>query len=973
MVAVLRWFVRVGLTVSMTHSQHRWSGAALSRRSGVVWGKSKRDSDDWLPLWRHLADSAQVAELLWDRWVPDRVRTLIADVAGDMDSGRRLVSWLAGVHDIGKATPSFTNQAPQLAERGDIHGLVWTSNRELYPRAAKHATTGQLILNAWLADRHAWRKRQYQQFSCVVGGHHGAPPDSAMIQEVENWSVSHPMGWSYDGDETPWRRTQWELLDWAAESSGIADDLRRWATTTVPKATQVLLTAIVIIADWIASNEDYFPYLSIEHDPSNEDRIAVGWRKAALPPRWRAAAVPKDPSELFRARFNPEHRPHPVQVAAVSIAVSLTEPALIIVEAPMGEGKTEAALAIAEIVAERGGDGGVLLALPTRATSDAVLTRAEEWVAKLAEQADTPLDLMLGHAKNRHNKDFRRLLGAGYSCIDTDWGVEKPGAHRTTPRVAAHRWMAGRKKTLLSQFAVVTIDQLLFAALKMKHVALRHLGLAGKVVVIDEAHAYDVYMSQYLEMAIEWIAHYGCTVVVLSATLPSDTRDRLVRAYRDKLSAQDEGALADVGYPTIVTASRNGEIVVRDADPASDRSVDVDIEFLADDDQVLADKLNVALRDGGCVLVIRNTVARAQATARMLREKIGDRVDVRLAHSRFLTFDRSSNDTWLRDTFGRTRAIVTPPTIVVATQVAEQSLDIDFDLLVTDLAPTDLMLQRLGRTHRHDRRATGDRPMALRRPRCLVTGAMWDQSPIAPNRGSTRVYDEYLLLRSAAVLFDHCRERGNIVRLPADISPLVQRTYGDADVGPADWQPHLARTKTRFQAIQERKAQDAREFRIDGPVGRTLIGFLSSGVGDADERPSGYAQVRDGGDSVEVIVVVERDESWFVPDWIEDGLAGAEIPREADPGHELGRVVSQCTIVLPFWLNAEQVVEELDQRYFPVAWQENHWLAGELVMPLEADDMAITLAGHRVTYSPQDGLTVAKLDQANRARKAPQK
>src|SRR5690606_38235452 len=188
-------------------------------------------------------------------------------------------------------------------------------------------------------------------------------------------------------------------------------------------------------------------------------------------------------------------------------------------------------------------------------------------------------------------------------------------------------------------------------------------------------------------------------------------------------------------YPAIVSAGVDGPAVVTACDADASRSTTVTVEKLdeTDDDApcaALIDELSVSLRDGGCALVIRNTVSRATQTASALTDHFGDSVAVKLVHSRFIADDRQRNDDWLRDTFGATRPSVTAPTIVVATQVAEQSLDIDFDLLVTDLAPIDLLLQRMGRIHRH-LRGVGqcERPEPLRTARCVITGADWGQRP----------------------------------------------------------------------------------------------------------------------------------------------------------------------------------------------------------------------------------------------------
>ncbi len=362
-------------------------------------------------------------------------------------------------------------------------------------------------------------------------------------------------------------------------------------------------------------------------------------------------------------------------------------------------------------------------------------------------------DVRLAHGKAALNPEYDRLR---FASLPSGIAEDAGGAD-----IGVHAWLAGPKRTLLSSFVVGTIDQLLFAALRSKHLALRHLGLAGKVVVIDEAHAYDVYMGRFLDRALEWLGAYRVPVVVLSATLPAHRRAELMAAYdhgrlgppprptwrdRGKPVVDPYAALrGDLRYPLVTVSSADrGATATSCAD--SGRGVEVRLRRLDDDLQILAELLRERLADGGCALVVRNTVARVQETAAALRAALGPDIPVSVAHSRFMAVDRAAKDRWLRDTFGPPGSSSRPRRhVVVASQVAEQSLDIDFDLLVTDLAPVDLVLQRIGRLHRHPR---GDRPARLATPTCWITGADWTREPPQPVAGSRRVYQPAMLLRS---------------------------------------------------------------------------------------------------------------------------------------------------------------------------------------------------------------------------------
>ncbi|ROT31159.1 CRISPR-associated helicase Cas3' [Micromonospora sp. HM5-17] len=937
-------------------------GPKLGDAARSVWGKTDRTGTSpvgWLPLWRHLADTADVAGQLWDHWLGRAVRHRVADElpGGDAD-GRTLAVWLAGVHDIGKATPAFAHQAHALAQRMRDHGLGY--DRDLIRadrRYAPHATAGHLVLADWLYEQD-WADPH--PFAVVVGGHHGVPPTDEGLRNVQ----MRP----YLLGDSAWRQVQQELLTWMTERSGAGERLIDWSTVSLSQPAQAILTGLVIVADWIASNEEYFPYVLAGTD---SDRLRSGWESLDLPVPWQPVAPPASVDELFGARFTlPDGAvTRPVQRTVAELAETMPLPGIMIVEAAMGEGKTEAALAAVEIMARRTGASGCYLALPTRATSDAMFGRMLSWLRRLpdARVGRGDRDVRLAHGKAALNSEYDDLRvtslpsGIAEDAGGTDIGV--------------HRWLAGPKRTLLSSFVVGTIDQLLFAALRGKHLVLRHLGLAGKVVVIDEAHAYDVYMGRFLDRTLEWLGAYGVPVIVLSATLPARRRAELMAAYDNgRLGPPPKPTWRDRGKPTVdpyaslrtdlryplvtVSAAQRGAAATGCAD--SGRHLEVTLRRLADDLPTLAELLREQVADGGCALVVRNTVARVQETAEALRAALGPETPVAVAHSRFMAIDRAAKDRWLRDTFGPPGTGSRPQRyVVVASQVAEQSLDIDFDVLVTDLAPVDLVLQRIGRLHRHPR---GDRPARLAAPVCWITGADWTTEPPQPVTGSRRVYQTASLLRSAAVLQPYL-ERGIPLRLPSDIAPLTQAAYGDTPVGPPSWQTALAEAEARQRDDIAAKEQKADGFRLAevGEPGTPLINWLTGGVGDADERVA-QGHVRDtDAESLEVLLLVRTSEGLILPPWIDGG--GVLVPTGSVPRRPLPRLIARCALPLPRAMTAAEVIDdviaELEQRVDLSAWQESPWLAGELVLDIDEDGNA-TVAGFDLHYDPAEGLRVTR-------------
>ncbi len=502
------------------------------------------------------------------------------------------------------------------------------------------------------------------------------------------------------------------------------------------------------MADWIASNTTLFPLdpLRTADDPPygpdrerTARRLQEGWALLDLPPGWSPRPL-GDIRAAFVERFGRE--PRPVQVAAVEAVLMQARPGMVVVEAPMGEGKTEAALSAAEALAARSGADGCFVALPTRATSDAMFGRVLDWMRALPGM---PVDIsvMLAHGTASLNDKYRGLLQAGR--------VRGVGERGDEPGIA-HQWLRGRKKGPLAQFVVGTVDQVLFAGLKSRHLMLRHLALAGKVVIIDEVHAYDVYMSSYLDRVLHWLGAYGTPVVLLSATLPAARRAELLAAYDSGRSVEPRPVAVEPGYPVVLASGVNPRPA-----PASGAPRAVAMEHLAeppdlDDLDALVALLRRRLSDGGCAVVIRNTVGRVQQTADRLVAEFGDD-HVTVTHSRFLACDRARLDNGLLRRFGPPGPDTERPDlhVVVASQVVEQSLDVDFDLMITDIAPIDLVLQRMGRLHRHVR----PRPAAVKQPRCVLTGVEdWTATPVRAVAGSRRVYSEHTLLRAVALLAD---------------------------------------------------------------------------------------------------------------------------------------------------------------------------------------------------------------------------
>jgi CRISPR-associated endonuclease/helicase Cas3 len=345
--------------------------------------------------------------------------------------------------------------------------------------------------------------------------------------------------------------------------------------------------------------------------------------------------------------------------------------------------------------------------------------------------------------------------------------ASETGANEEDAAQSGNQWFSDNRRTLLAPFGVGTIDQALMAVLPVKFSALRMFALGGKVVVIDEVHSYDAYTSALVDRAVKWLLELHCTVIVLSATLTAARRASLVQAAG---AAADHGSQA---YPLITKVSADsGQAVAIEIPEAAPESKNVLLETCSDDSWM--DRAARAAEAGACVLVIRNTVALAQETHRLLKEKCRDtQMDFGCIHSRFTQSDRLCNESrWMKKLGKDPSERPASGAILVGTQVLEQSVDIDADLLITDSAPTDLLLQRIGRLHRHAR----PRPSGFGKPRCLILLPEVDWEADAKALKEQLKPHRYVYPPFHLYMTERIWSKRNAIRLPSEIRSVLEES-----------------------------------------------------------------------------------------------------------------------------------------------------------------------------------------------------
>ncbi|ASO22338.1 CRISPR-associated helicase/endonuclease Cas3 [Actinoalloteichus hoggarensis] len=957
----------------------------MARWLGTLWGKSKEKAGGRTNLLiAHLLDTAAVGELIWDHFLAPSTRALLDEVAGGPGRGRRLFAWLCGIHDCGKATPSHQRLWPEGARAVRAAGLTWQES-DIARLRWRHDKAGGNILRRYLGDRSAplWERRHLAWVWPLVAGHHGRFPTEGSLRPSRK-SGGHLLG---KGEE--WQLVQRTLIDVFTRELGYTDVADVQPEVVPPKAVQLHLSGLIVMADWIASDEKHFTGLddlAVVSIAESRERAATAWTKLGLRGGWGRLSTPEP--EFFADRFRREARSS--QRLVIEAARSMARPGIMVVEAPMGEGKTKAALAAAEVLAARFGADGVFLGMPTQATSDPMFTEVRAWLAAI--DAELPAQVGLLHGRRRFTSEWRRLLATSDGAADADAGFagvdefdcddrygtvprdEEPGGHE---RHLPAEWLLGPKRGLLCPFVVGTIDQLLMAATRTKHVMLRMAGLAGKVVILDEVHAADVYMSRFLAEGLRWLGQAGVPVVLLSATLPPAQRRALVAAYLGGAASREEFGWTEAspadGYPRVTTAwlDEDGETprgattsspswradqrvaveVLAERLPArGDGSAERDrLQRMADED-VLA-LLTDRLAEGGCALVIRNTVARAQSLYALLRERGWDAEETTLLHARLTTRARAERTERSLRLLGSPAAEGALPRprrfVLIATQLAEQSFDIDADLLVTDLAPVDLLLQRVGRVHRHEGVI---RPGPVRAPAVVVTGfAPAGEGVPELLYASAAIYGRPLLLRSAAEVL---RAAGDLPAsaeddtaadgtagtgsrgwtIPAEVPELVSRVYdGEPSVCPRSWRAAEEAARQEWAADQRRRADSAIPYLLtrQGDGTKSTLEGLHQATSDAGDDQTLGAVVRDGEESVEVILVAHDGSRYRT-------LSGRALTANGDVAADLVDDVLGATVRLPPRFTA--AARELGP--LP-GWRGDPWLRGARALVLDGTGVAV--------------------------------
>ncbi len=786
-----------------------------------------KEQGSWHALFFHLIDTGLAAKALWKDHLSESFKSHMREIFNLNDNELMdLICFWVSLHDIGKAGPAFQRKSEKHKSLLENEGIQFPD--ALPATEGYHGLATTWILRDFLLKQYDGQARSTNRIAIAIGGHHGEFP---LNQEINKTAYQR----DHLGDGL-WFELRNEMIHQIEKIFHPPSEILFPTARSQLNMVCLLLAGLTTTADWIASNETYFPYQTEDKDigvyiKETESRIpetmeALGWKG------WKPEGSKTGFQELF-----PDFQPNQLQDAFFKETENIKSPFLVILEAPTGSGKTEAALYLTDATLHTEGKGGFYIAMPSQATSNQMFKRTVEYLEKRFLQ--NRLNVQLIHGAALLNEFFEKIR---FTAINQD--DSNPYA-----QISSEDWFQPRKRTLLAPFGVGTVDQAFLAVMRCRHFFLRLFGLSHKVVIFDEVHAYDVYMLEIFKRLLHWLRSVNTSVIILSATLPQSSRQELAEAYHGSPTE-----LTRQKFPRATICSP-GETKIANLGQPEDRRIRIDWIEDGDIETYLQDKLS----EGGNAAVIGNRVKRTQQLFDRIQPIYAEN-EVCLFHSRFPACWRAEIERQVTENYGKNCDQRPERSVLIATQVVEQSLDLDFDIIISDVAPVDLLIQRIGRLHRHaEREQPPKRPARLANPTIALVKPTLDENGM-PSHGDDRyIYARYLLERTYFAL-----RNANELLLPAATDELIEEVYAETyhEHIPAELWPEIRQDFEELTGQNLRVELKAKNQLIGG-CQTDLLGSLSSTFAD-EHDPLSFniiqAVTRNARPAVELVCLEKNEE-----------------------------------------------------------------------------------------------------------------
>lgn len=704
------------------------------------WGKAEELS--WHPLPYHSMDVVAVADQWWEH-SPAIRRSFSQETGLPEEQTYAWVMFFIALHDLGKFDVRFQIKNLNLAtENYKISLPAGIRSSDYF-----HGDEGYkwFVLESedlYFRDVDLKRQRWLQNWFASVAGHHGSIPTNAEPNLPPFVDESITM-------QDCLARQKWiqELNRIFLKPANIIFD-------DIPtKNPPVLLAGFCSVCDWLGSNREYFDF---QQNESSLDSYFDSRKGTALKALNDFGLLAHINTKSGMEALYPDYTPQNIQTLIDRLSV---EQSLIIIEANTGSGKTEAALAYASKLLAVGLADNIVFALPTQATANAMLERLESVAGKIFGKGD---NIILAHGKRDSNEHFKRMIERHKQSISLQGDFEA-GAQ-------CSEWLSSsRKRAFLGQIAVTTVDQVMLSAIRpLKHYFVRSFGIGKGVLIIDEIHAYDAYMYGILEAVIKQQKQAGGSVILLSATLPAYQKQSLCSAW------DTDAVIDEKEYPLILQATDNDVHIftLETLDCVQEKTVEIEL-WKTDDCSISSEQLEwivEAAEEGAKVGIVCNLVDDAQRYAYRLSEMTSVPIDI--FHSRYRYCDRMNKEKAVLDNYDKNSS--NQGRILVGTQVIEQSLDIDFDWIISFICPIDLLFQRMGRLHRHLKQ----RPESYNTPRCTVVMPNINDAGLGEHPNKIYGLHSFIYKNTRVLWRTQCLlEQNGVIKFPEAYRDWIERVY----------------------------------------------------------------------------------------------------------------------------------------------------------------------------------------------------
>lgn len=766
----------------------------------IIWAKL----NPYKSLIHHLIDTGACATVLMNKCFQSTAEEMAAVTGLSEEEVISLAAYCAALHDIGKCHPAF--QAKAKESDPDTYKKI----QDLIPLKGIRNDPFRHELYSGKVLKRIWTQNEIPgeviiQISTVISLHHqgktgiGKEPIPA-IREIYQKEQDHLE----------------ERINKLFPNNIQNLTCRDWSCFCI------LLEGIIICADWIASDH-WFENLPEAGDKQYLENAMNIAEKAINEIGIAETDSPEIHSMQDLFPFISDDTARPMQKAVSNLE---RVPCFAILEDITGSGKTEAAVYLASRMQKQYHKRGLYFALPTSATSNHMYFRLKE----VFKRFDLP--------------GFKLLHGTAWAVEDFEKDFDN---RRTGTETIGSEWLSPARKGMLAENAVGTVDQAMMAVLRIKYSVLRLLGLSEKVLIVDEVHAYDAYMSDIIERLLMWCSDLEIPVILLSATLPLMKKNRLMNAY------YEGSRISSNAYPLLTALYPDGIIQEIPVDPYRKSSCLFEISPYLNDYSMTAELAVRELCNGGNIFVMANTIHDARKIYEEIKKIADPTIQVMLFHACFTVEERNQIERECILRYGN-HGRRPQKSILVSTQVVEQSLDIDFDEIITQIAPIDLLIQRAGRVHRHE----NSRPASMKSPKMIIL----EDPGVKQDSGTYYVYAPFILQETMRYLKEKSKSE---LSMPKDLRDAVENVYSSipADLNDENWQKLLFSDQQKQNNAAGHEIGEPYKDSFYEVEDRTEAAMWEEDPGDCDPK----ARTRDGEESCRIVLSDEKLFQKYLDDW----------------------------------------------------------------------------------------------------------